>query len=224
MSIGLAATRRVPARRVDDRGRDRRGQRHPRAGDRGEVRPARQAHRGRRRARERHGRRGRVPSARPARPRPGRDRRRPLLRLDVEGLSRLAGGAVDRAPARLRRRLRARVLERLVRDARRAAARAELPARGAGAAQRPARRRVPRVAPDRLRQRALALHVQLRRRRRRGPPDARRAARAARRACDHRRLVRAPGEGARGRLRRARLGGKRRGAAPLPRRRRPGRR
>ena len=34
---------------------------------------------------------------------PADDRRRPLLRLDVEGLPGLAGGAVDRAPARLRR-------------------------------------------------------------------------------------------------------------------------
>ena len=44
-----------------------------------------------------------TPAARGAGRRPGLDRRGPLLRLDVEGLRRLAGGAVDRAPARLRR-------------------------------------------------------------------------------------------------------------------------
>ena len=53
-------------------------------------------------------------------------------------------------------------------------------------------------------ERALALHVQLRRRRRRGAAYARRAARAARRARRHGRLVLAPGEGAGGRLGRAR--------------------
>ncbi len=68
---------------------------------------------------------------------------------------------------------------------------------------------------------ALAVHVQLRRRRRRRAPDDRfRAEPAPRLARDHRRVVRAPGEGARGRERRAGVARDRRRPAPLPRRRR----
>ena len=75
-------------------------QRHPRAGDRRQVRPARQAHRRRGRARQRPLRaRGRG-AARGDRHRPGVDRRRHVLRLDVEGLRGLAGRAVDRASDR----------------------------------------------------------------------------------------------------------------------------
>ena len=59
---------------------------------------------------------------------PADDRRRHLLRLDLEGLRRLAGGALDRAPARLRERLRGRVRQRLLRHAGRAAAARKLPA------------------------------------------------------------------------------------------------
>ena len=76
---------------------------HPRAGDRREVRPARQAHRRGRRARQRPRRQGRRAPARGDGRRPGGDRRRHVLRLDVEGLRGLAGGAVHRPPARLRR-------------------------------------------------------------------------------------------------------------------------
>ena len=54
--------------------------------------------------------------------RSGLDRRRPLLRLDLEGLRGLAGGAVDRTPPRLRERVRDRVRQRLDGDAGRAPA------------------------------------------------------------------------------------------------------
>ena len=66
---------------------------------------------------------GRAPARRDGL-RPGGDRRRHVLRLDVEGPRRLAGGAVDRAPARLRERLRGRVRQRLARLAGRAPRRA----------------------------------------------------------------------------------------------------
>ena len=91
-----------------------------------------------------------------------------------------------------------------------------------GPPQRPDRRRRPRVAPARLLERALALHVQLRRRRRRRAADARRRPRAARLPRAHRRLLLAPGEGAGRRLGRACVGRERRRPAPLPRRRRSG--
>ena len=62
-------------------------------------------------------------------------------------------------------RVRDRVRQRLDGHARRASVRPSAARRGAGAAQRPARRGVSRVVPPRLRERALAVHVQLRRRR-----------------------------------------------------------
>ena len=84
-------------------------------------------------------------------------------------------------------------------------------------AERPRRRRVPRVVPPRLREREVALHVQLRRRRRgRAPRRWRRAQRGARVARDHERCLLAAGEG-----RRRRLGRSRR--LPVPRRPGPGR-
>ena len=155
--------------------------------------------------------------------RPGRDRRRHLLRLAVEGLPGLAGGAVDRAPARLRERLRARVRERLVRDAGRAAA-----ARATSCSPSPtsatccswpraASRTSSTTANERSRfmfnfgDGAVA-----------GLLTRDGGARAARLPCAHGRLVLAPGEGAGRRLGRARLGRERRRPAALPRRRRPG--
>ena len=73
--------------------------RHPGAGDRGEVRAARQARRRRRRARQRPlGQGGRTP-ARRDRLRSEGDRRRHVLRLDVARPRRLAGGAAHRATA-----------------------------------------------------------------------------------------------------------------------------
>ena len=148
---------------------------------------------------------------------PRRDRRRHVLRLDVEGLRGVAGGAVDRAPDRRDQRLRGRVRQRLLRDAGRAADRARHAARRGRAAHDPRRRGVPRVVPARLRERALSLHVQLRRRRgRRAARQGRRAQRAARLPRDHRRLVLAAGEGSVGRQRLAER------RLPLPRRRRSG--
>ena len=83
-------------------------------------------------------------------------------------------------------------------------------------AEHPRRRRVPRVVPPRLREREVALHVQLRRRRRgRAPRRRRRAQPGARVARDHERGVLAAGED------RARLGRARR--LPVPRRPGPGR-
>ena len=176
---------------------------------------ARQAHRGDRRARQRHvGARVRGAARRGGR-RSGVDRRRHVLRLDVEGLRGLAGGAVDRAPHRRDERVRGRVRQRVVRHARGAAAGEGHARRGAGPSQRPARRRVPRVVPARLRERALALHVQLRRRRRgRAARQGRRAERAARLARPDGRLAVAAGEG---RTRRQRAHGRR---LSVPRRRR----
>ena len=108
------------------------------------------------------------------------------------------------------------VRQRLARHADRAAGRARHAAGGAGARERPRRRRVPRVVPPRLREREVALHVQLRRRRRgRAPRRRRRAQPGARVARDHERCVLAAGEG------RARLGRARR--LPVPRRPGPGR-
>ena len=79
-----------------------------------------------------------------------------------------------------------------------------------------ARRRLAGVVPPRLRERALAVHVQLRRRRGGDAPAARRAGqRAARLARDHGRLALASGEGALGRQRRHER------RLPVPRRRRP---
>ena len=118
------------------------------------------------------------------------------------------------APARRDERVRDRVRQRLARHADRAARRARPAARGGGAADDPRRRRLPRVVPARLHERALALHVQLRRRRGRRPRRRRRRAqRDPRLARDHRRLVLAAGEGAGRRLGRPRR-------LPLPRRRR----
>ena len=54
---------------------------------------------------------------------PADDRRRHVLRLDVEGLGRVAGRALDRAPPRLPQRVRGRVRQRLARHVDRAAAR-----------------------------------------------------------------------------------------------------
>ena len=132
--------------------------------DRLEVRAARQAHRRRRRARERPRRRRRSSLARRARDRSRLDRRARLLRLDLEGLRRLAGRAVDRAPARLRERIRDRVRQRLDGHAGRAPLRACAAHGRARARHRAPRRRLPRVVSPRLRERAVAVHVQLRRR------------------------------------------------------------
>ena len=144
----------------------------------------------------------------------GLDRRRHLLRLDVARLPGVAGGAAHRRPARREERVRDRVRQRLARDADRAARRARPAAGGGGAADDPRRRRLPRVVPARLRERALALHVQLRRRRgRRARRRRRRTQRDPRLARDHRRLVLAAGEGAGRRLGRPRR-------LPVPRRRR----
>ena len=100
-------------------------ERHPRAGDRREVRPARQAHRRGGRARQRP-----LGAARPRRcsPRPGVDPES----IDVvmyfgsmwKDYARLAGGAVDRASHRRDERVRGRVRQRVVRHAGRAAHRA----------------------------------------------------------------------------------------------------
>ena len=139
----------------------------------------------------------RPPAARGARDRSRVDRRRPLLRLDVEGLRGLAGGSLDRAPARLRPRLCGRVRQRLDGNTRRAACGARAARRRAGVADDPSRRGVSRVVPARLRERALALHVQLRRRRRRRAARRRRGAELSPRlARDHRRFLRVAGEGA----------------------------
>ena len=169
------------------------------------------------RARQRHvGARVRDAARRGGR-RSGVDRRRHVLRLDVEGLRGLAGGAVDRAPHRRDERVRRRVRQRVVRHAGRVAACEGHARRGARPAQRPARRRLPRVVPARLRERSLAVHVQLRRRRRGGAArQGRRAERAARLARPHGRLAVAAGEG---RARRQRAHERR---LSVPRRRRSG--
>ena len=206
----------LPPRALDDRGRGRGGERDPGGRDRREVRPAREAHR-------------RAPTSTSATCRsrppracsrsrgidPGEIDCRHVLRLDVEGLHGLAGGAVDRAPDRRTQRLRGRVRQRLVRDAGRTADGARHAPRRGRAAERPRRRRLPRVVPPRLCERALALHVQLRRRRGRRPAGEGRAERAARVLRRDRRLVLAPGEG---QLRRQRRLPRRRA---LPRRHRP---
>ena len=174
------------------------------------------------RARQRHVGRGGVAAARRARARPGRDRRRPLLRLALEGLSRLAGGALDRAPARLRN---AYALEyanvscgtpvalRLARNFLLA---------------EPELRNVLLVAA--CRESHLLDYANERSRFMFNFGDGAVAGlltrdarpRAARLPRDHRRFLLAPGEGAGGRLGRARVGGERRRPPPLPRRRRPG--
>ncbi len=126
----------------------------------------------------------------------------------------MAGGAVDRPPDRRLARLRRRVRQRLMWHTGRAADRARHAARRGRPADRARRRCVPGVVPARLPQRALALHVQLRRRRgRRAAGQGRRPQRAARLPRDHGRVVLAPGEGARGRERLAER------RLPLPRRR-----
>ena len=126
--------------------------------------PSRQAHRRRRRARQRPLGPGGGASPRRGGRRAGRRRRRRLLRLVVEGVAGLAGRAVDRAPPRLRARVGARAGLSLVRRAGRRA-RLPRPACGrAGAPHRPRRGSVPRVLSPRLRERAVPLHVQLRRR------------------------------------------------------------
>ena len=92
---------------------------------------------------------------------------------------------------------RDRVRQRLLRDAGGAAGLPEPARRGAGRAERARGRRLARVVSPRLRERALAVHVQLRRRRGRRPPRSRRhGERAARLARDHRRLALAPRQGA----------------------------
>ena len=68
-------------------------------------------------ARQRPLGRGGNAAARRAGRRPRGDRLRRLLRLVLEGLPRVAGGALDRAPARLRERVRGRVRQRLARNA-----------------------------------------------------------------------------------------------------------
>ena len=137
-----------------------------------EVRPARQARRRCRRARQRPRGASRPPAARGPRDRSCVHRRRPLLRLDVEGLRGLAGGSLDRAPARLQRRLGSRVRQRLDGNTRCASCGSCAARCRAGVADDPSRRGVPRVVPPRLRERVLALHVRLRRWRRRGLLDA----------------------------------------------------
>ena len=132
--VSLAATASYLPERWMTGGRGRGAQRDPGAGDRREVRAARQAHRGRGRARQRPLRARGGGAARGERLRPGRDRRRHVLRLDVEGLRRVAGGAVDRAPARRDTRVRRRVRQRLVRHAGGAAHRARHAARRGRAA------------------------------------------------------------------------------------------
>ena len=118
------------------------------------------------------------------------DRRRHVLRLDVARPRRLAGGAAHRLPRRRDERLRGRVRQRLARHADRAARRARHAARRAGAPKRPRRRRVSRVVPPRLREREVALHVQLRRRRRGGAPRRRQRAQRGARARTRSRTAR----------------------------------
>ena len=97
---------------------------------------------------------------------PGRGRRGHVLRLDLEGLGGVAGGAAHRAPARLPERVRGRVRQRLARDADRAAA-----SRATCCAAEPELRTILMVAACResylldYGERAVAVHVQLRRRR-----------------------------------------------------------
>ena len=89
------------------------------------------AHRRGRRARQRPGRHRCLPAARGPPARSRRDRRGHVLRLDLEGLSSLASGPVDRAPARppcARRRVR----QRLDGHAGRASSRTRAPRGGAG--------------------------------------------------------------------------------------------
>ena len=68
--------------------------------------------------------------------RSGVDRRRHVLRLDVEGLRGLAGGALDRASHRRDERVRGRVRQRVVRHAGGAASGRGHARRGARAAER----------------------------------------------------------------------------------------
>ena len=195
-------------------------ERHPRAGDRREVRPARQAHRRRGRARQR-----------PLGARGGVAARRDAASIRSRSTSSCTSARCGRTTRSGRRRRGSRtgigatnayaveydnvscgtpVALRIARDM--LLAEDELQ-------HDPRRRRVPRVVPARLRQRAVALHVQLRRRRRRRPArEGRRPQRAARLPRDHRRLVLAAGEGAVGRQRLAER------RLPLPRRRRSRRR
>ena len=167
-AVGIAGDRRLPPRALDDRGRGRRGERHPGGRDRREVRPAREAHRRGRRARQRHVGRGRHALLEEQGVDPG----------EIDGVmyygSMWKDYTVWQAAPWIAHRIGARnayaveydnvscgtpVALRLARDMLR---------RRGRAAERPRRRRVPRVVPPRLRERALALHVQLRRRRGRG--------------------------------------------------------
>ncbi len=143
--------------------------------------------------------------ARRDRLRSGADRRRHVLRLDVARPRRLAGGAAHR-PSRSAPPTPSRWSTTTSRTARRShcASRATCLRAEPELAKRPRRRRLPRVVSPRLREREVAVHVQLRRRRRCGAPRRRlRAQRGARLARDHERRVLAAGEGRRRRLGRA---------------------
>ena len=178
-------------------------QRHPRGGARREVRPARQAHRRRGRARQRPvGARGRG-AARRDRARPGSTSTSSCTSARCGRTARSGrrrpGSRTGSAPTRAYAveydnvSCGTPVALRLARD---------MLARRGGPANRPRRRGLPRVVPARLRKRALAVHVQLRRRRgRRAAGRRRRPERAARLSRDHRRLLLAPGQGAVGRQR-----------------------
>ena len=133
---------------------------------------------------------------------PADDRRGHVLRLDLEGLRRLAGGAVDRAPARLRQRLRGRVRQRLDGHAGRAAgsrapSSSPSPSCGARWSSRPAASRTCSTTGTSARGSCSTSATAP------SPGSStrgRRAERDARLARDHRRVVRAAGEGAGRRL------------------------
>ena len=155
----------LPARALDERGRGRSGERHPGGRPRREVRHARQAHRAR-------------PTSTSATCRSAGERLLDEHGVDPGGIdavvyfgsmwrtTRVAGRAVDRAPAR-RANAFALEFDNVSCGGPCAAPRAQLPSRGRGLRNVLLVGASQRVLPPRLRERALPLHVQLRRRRRR---------------------------------------------------------